>query len=92
MEVEISRDSLNCSRDWLVALVADYSHVCSPQQQGSPPKRVPAALFLSLRMPQLMRDNPSEETDETVKLKRRFDDWFQNDWLRPGGSGLTENR
>ena len=55
MEVEISRNSLDCSGDWLVALVADNSHVCSPHREGSPPNRVPAALFLSLRMPQQMR-------------------------------------
>jgi len=30
MEVEISRNSFDRSRDWLVALVADNSHVCSP--------------------------------------------------------------
>ena len=38
MEVEISGNSFDCSGDWLVALVADNSHVCSPRQGWRPTK------------------------------------------------------
>jgi hypothetical protein len=87
MEVEISRDSLDCSSNWPVALVADNSHVCSPRQGRKPTKSGSCALFLSHLMPQLMPGNPSEMKAERVKMKRRFDDAFQNDWL--GQFGLT---
>ena len=83
MEVEISGNSFDCSRDWLVALVADNSHVCSPRQGRKPTKSGSCALFLSLLMPQQMRGNPSEMNAKTVKVKHRFDDGFQNDWFRP---------
>jgi hypothetical protein len=74
MEVEVARNSLDCSRDWPVTLVANNSHVVHLDRDGSPPNRVPAGLFLSLLVPQLMRDNPSEMNDERVKVKRRSDD------------------
>lgn len=34
MEVEISGNSLDCSVDWLVALVADNSHVINLEVEG----------------------------------------------------------
>ena len=91
MEVEISGNSFDCSRDWLVALVADNSHVCSPRHGRKPTKSGSCALFLSLRMPDQMRDNPSEMNAKRVKMKRRSDDGFQNDWFRRGGFGCREN-
>ena len=68
MEVEISRNSLNCSRDWLVAMVADNSHVGSPRQEGARAKQRAFRLVLSLPVPQPEDAKLSDNAKESARF------------------------
>ena len=54
MEVEVSRKSLDYARYWLVALVADNSHVSHLNVEGRPANWAPDRLVLSPLMPRVM--------------------------------------